>query len=80
MTSAAEESDAAGDPRPTRFTVGPSEDGWYVSRRFARWADSLHERKSEAIARATELARQNTPSRLRILRADGTTQEERGYS
>ena len=63
----------------TVFAVGPRDDGWYVSRRFARWADSIHDVKSDAIARGMELARQSRPSRLRILRADGSLEEERCY-
>lgn len=63
-----------------RFTVGPNEDGWYVSRRFAPWADSVHDRKEDAVERAIELARKKKPSRLVVRRSDGSIQEEREYT
>lgn len=62
------------------FTVGPNDDGWYVSRRYRLWADSVHHLKSDAVSRAKELARQKKPSRLIIRRSEGSIQEEREYS
>ena len=79
---AAERFEAARDAGASmkRFTVGPNDRGWYVSRRFAPWASSVHELKAEAVKRGAELAREKKPSRLIIRRSDGSVQEEREYT
>ena len=74
-----------GGSKPPRvhIEVNPSPEGWRVENRGAKRADSIHERKSDAVDRAAEKGRaleeagQN--AQVIIKKADGTFQSERTY-
>lgn len=63
----------------TVYEVGPRGSDWYVKRRDATRADSIHVTKPPAITRGVALAQANKPSQLIIKRADGTIEDERTY-
>lgn len=63
----------------TVYEVGPVGADWYVKRRRASRADSIHPTKPPAISRGVELAKANQPSQLIIKRANGTIEDERTY-
>jgi len=50
-----------------------------VKKRGAERADSLWDKKQDAIDRGVELAKANQPSQLIIKRRDGTIEDERTY-
>jgi hypothetical protein len=54
-------------------------DAWLVKRARARQADSVHENKSDAIARAKELAKSAELGHVKIHRSDGELQTEYTY-
>ncbi|WP_437626007.1 DUF2188 domain-containing protein [Sorangium sp. So ce1151] len=74
-----------GGSKPPRvhIDVNPSPKGWRVEERGAKRADSVHERKSDAVERAVEKghaihdAGENV--QVTIKRTNGTIQEERTY-
>jgi hypothetical protein len=53
--------------------------GWCVQRQDARSADSLHEDRTDAIARAIEIARR-ARGRVRVKDSAGRVQEELDFS
>jgi hypothetical protein len=61
------------------WTVEPRPDGrWAVQRDKTTRADSLHERKDDAVTRGSDLARRND-GQLRIKGRDGRIQGEHTY-
>lgn len=70
---------AAAASDETVYRVEPGEDGWGVQREGASRAASRHATKAEAVSAARDLAKSKTPSRLVILRQDGTVQSESSY-
>lgn len=66
-------------PMQTVYRVVPREGGWAVEREGAKQASSVHTTKKEALVAGRMLARQHAPSRLVILRADGSEQETVEY-
>lgn len=61
------------------YHVTPAGNDWRVKRAGADRADSLHENKVDAIARAKELAKQATLGQVKIHRGDGEIQTEHTY-
>lgn len=63
------------------YYVVPDKEGgkWQVKREGVRKALNVHERKSEAIAAATDLAKRKIPSQVKIHKRDGTFQREHTY-
>jgi hypothetical protein len=64
----------------TRYHVTSARRGdWKVKREGAQRADSVHEDKSDAVARARELGRANNPGQVIIHGRDGKIQTEHTY-
>ena len=63
-----------------KYHVTPTDDGdWKVKRQGADRADSVHEDKSDAVARAKELAKSNPLGQLIVHGRDGKIQTEHTY-
>lgn len=69
---------SAGSPAVVR--VAPQAEGWAVARDGKAKAESRHGTKKEALVAARLLARAHAPSRLVVLRADGSEQETVEYA
>jgi hypothetical protein len=61
------------------YHVTPAGDDWRVKRAGAERADSIHENKADAIARAKVLAKQAPLGQVRVHRGDGEIQTEYTY-
>ena len=61
------------------YTVAKHPDGWSVTKAGSERATSVHATKKEAIASARETARAQAPSRLTVLKADGSVSDEVEY-
>lgn len=63
-----------------KYHVTPAPDGdWKVKREGAGRADSIHEDKADAVARAKELAKDNSLGQVIVHRRDGKIQTEHTY-
>jgi hypothetical protein len=65
--------------RPRIRVTSGGDEGWKVNRDGAKRTDSVHDKKSDAVDRARELAKDNKPSQVVIHKRDGKIQEERTY-
>lgn len=63
----------------TTWDVSPAENSWDVKKRGNARASATEETKSDAVARAKEIARNNKPSQVVVRREDGTIQETFSY-
>ena len=62
------------------WDVEPRDDGtWVVQREGARRAGSVHERKDQAVSRATDLGVRHK-GQVRVKGKDGRIQDERTYA
>jgi hypothetical protein len=61
------------------YEVAPSGDQWRVKERGADRAVGLFEKKSEAVDRAREVAKNQSSGQVVIKKADGTIQTEHTY-
>jgi hypothetical protein len=61
------------------YHVTPKGDAWRAKRAGTRRADSIHLRKSDAIARAKELAQRGPLGQVKVHRRDGEIQSEYTY-
>ena len=73
----------SGDNAPTAdravYRVAPHERGWSVQREGTARAGSVHPTKKEALHEARQTARTHAPSRLVVLKADGSAGGETDY-
>lgn len=63
----------------TTWYVTTHDDGWQVRRDTATQATAVFKTKKEAVAKAEETVKANTPSRLIVHKADGSIQETKLY-
>jgi hypothetical protein len=64
----------------TKYHVTPAPGGdWKVKREGTQRADSVHQDKSDAVARARELGKANNPGQVIIHGRDGKIQTEHTY-
>ena len=61
------------------YHVTPAREGWRVKRAGAGRADSIHENKTGAIARAKALANHAALGQVKVHRRDGEIQTEYTY-
>lgn len=66
-------------PERATWDVSPTEDGWEIKKRGNQQASGNEEKKSDAISRAKEIAKNNKPSQVVVRRKDGTIQESFTY-
>ena len=61
------------------YHLTPYPQGWQCKKEKAERASFVESTKALALAQAIKLCKANEPSQLKIHRADGTIEEERGY-
>lgn len=65
--------------RRRTYHVTPADGAWRVKRAGAKRADSVHEKKSDAISRAKELAKKAKLGQVKVHGEDGEIQTEYTY-
>ena len=70
---------ASADPDRAAYRVARHDRGWSVQRDGAERAASVHATKKEALVDARRTARAHAPSRLVVLKADGSVEAETDY-
>ncbi len=66
-------------PKRRSWKVRTHDRGWQVVAAGAERATAVLARKGDAVTRAKEIARNNTPSTVVVYRSDGTIQNEVSY-
>jgi hypothetical protein len=65
---------------PSRYWVSPNGDGtWTVKVHGEDEAPRRFDSKSEAVAHATQVAKEHSPSQVVIQHTDGTVEDEKTY-